>query len=517
MIKIGALSCETGIWQANTVAKQLEHFGQETEIKIIESNVDEDFKEGYIYERSLDKALLNNEIDIAVYSLVDVPTKLPQGIVQAAVLKRGDYNDVLIFKEDEELFTKKNAIIAARSLRERSQWLYRYPNHIIKEFNGSVKTRLDKLQNSDWDGAIFSKSDLKRIDLLPEDHMKLEWMVPAPAQGTVMIATLENSNELIDICKELNDEETEKSVSLERRFLNELNVGLNAPVGALVTIKDDKLKFKGVIFSPDGDNRIEFTKEVDTFHTTDLAEYAARFILDRNGKKIMRQEIDIDKKILLYSTKVLSLNQVGTLPSKIGVHASDFITVRFNRLKPVIVKNTIDNVVFTNQLAVESILNNFSPAELDFKSIFCVGKRTKRFIEKNIGKVNQEEKSEENLITYLNNNLKDQEVTYFCDNNKNDEFSNTLEKNNISVNKIECYKTVLTPDKLEKNYKGILFYSPEGIESYLIENKVKNEIAFCNSEVTATLAKKHFEKVIVAKLSTVESIIRSVKEYYKEK
>ncbi len=517
MIKIGVLSNDIGIWQADTVSKQLEHFDQETEIKIIQSENSEDFKDDNISIENLNKALLNNEIDIAVYSLVNVPTELPQGIVQAAVLKRGDYNDILVFKEDEELFTKRNAIIATGSLRETSQWLYRYPHHIIEGFYGKTNERLDALQNNDWDGAIFAKSDLKRIGLLPEGHMKLEWMVPAPAQGTVMIAALESNPELIEVCKELNDEETEKCVALERRFLHELNVGLNAPVGALATIKNDKIKFKGVIFSPDGTNKIEFFKEVSTDNTYDLAKYAAKFILERNGKKIMRQEIELDKKILLYSTKVLSLNQVRKLPTEVGVTSSDFITIRFNRLKPTIIKQSIENVVFLSQSAVESILSSFSQTELDFKNIYCLGKRTKRFIEKNIGKVTHVENSDEKLATYLIKNLKNKSITYFCGNDENDKFSGVLEKNNILVNDIESYKTIFTPAKLKKNYKGILFYSPEGVKSFLIENIVKNEIAFCNSEATAKVAGKYFEKVIVARLSTVESIIQSVNEFFEER
>ena len=118
-----------------------------------------------VFTRTLDIALINEEIDIAVHSLKDVPTVMPEGIVQAAVLKRGNIRDTLVFKTNEEFLAQKDAVIATGSLRRKAQWLNRYPTHSIVGLRGNVNTRLDKLENSDWNGAIFAAAGLGRLEL----------------------------------------------------------------------------------------------------------------------------------------------------------------------------------------------------------------------------------------------------------------------------------------------------------------------------------------------------------------
>lgn len=526
IIRIGTRSSDLAMWQATTVAKQLEHFGCKTEIVKIDSIGDVVLNKPLyelgitgVFTKNLDIALLNEKIDIAVHSFKDVPTKLPKGIVQAAVIKRGNFNDVLILKEDESFFTNEVATIATGSLRRKAQWLYRYPNHKVVGLRGNVNTRLQKLRDNNWDGAIFATAGLKRLKLLPSQDkaLKLDWMVPAPAQGAVMIAALSKNSELIEFVKQINDNDTEVCVSIEREFLRVLEGGCTAPIGALAIIVKDEIKFKGVLFSPDGKNKLEFSKTVAKDKIKGLGSLAANYILERGGKKLMRPIHDFDKPILIYSTKSLSLDQTNKLTSKIGVASSDFITIKNNRLKPNIVKNTIENVVFTSQNAVEALLQNFSSLELNFKNIYCVGRRTKQFIEKRIKKVAHTENSAAKLANYLAENLKEKKVTFFCGDKRRDELPEILTKNKFEVQEIECYKTSLTPTKVEGKYQGILFFSPTGIESFLLENISNTLVAFCIGETTATEAKKHFKNVVVAKTPTVESVITAVNSYFKEK
>jgi hydroxymethylbilane synthase len=523
VIRIGTRSSELALWQANTVAEQLNHLGHKTEIVKIDSLGDVVLDKPLyelgivgVFTKNLDLALLNEEIDIAVHSSKDVPTKYPEGIVLAAYLKRGDFNDVLVIKEDENFFTKESAVIATGSLRRKAQWLYRYPHHKITGIRGNVITRLKKLEDNNWDGAIFAAAGLKRLKLLPEKekHIKLDWMIPAPAQGAVMVVTLEKNKEILEICKEINHEETAMCIKIERDFLQTLEGGCSAPIGALAMIFEDEIKFKGVLFSPDGKQKMEFYKEVAVNNATDLGKFGANYILERGGKKIMREIIDIEKSTLVYSTKSLSHDQTAILDSKIGVTSSDFITIRNNRLKPIVVKKPIKNVVFTSQNAVEALLNNFSSDQLDFKNIYCVGRRTKRLIEKKIGKVVHVENYGEKLANYLVENLEDKNITFFCGNKRRFELPTILAENNFIVNEIECYQTLLTPKKIEEKFKGILFYSPSGIESYLKENTANNIVAFCIGDTTADEAKKYFKNVEVSKLTTVESVLKSVNKYF---
>ena len=105
---------------------------------------------------------------------------------------------------------QENAIIATGSLRRKAQWLNRYPTHTLVGLRGNVNTRLQKLENnSDWNGAIFAAAGLGRIGLTPQNAVNLEWMVPAPAQGAIMVACLESDKETLETCSALNHEETE--------------------------------------------------------------------------------------------------------------------------------------------------------------------------------------------------------------------------------------------------------------------------------------------------------------------
>ena len=138
IIKIGTRDSELALWQANVVKHQLEVLGYQTKLVPIKATGDIVLNKPLyeigivgVFTRNLDIAMLNDEIDIAVHSLKDVPTVLPEKIVQAAVLKRGNYNDVLIYKKNEEFLSRETAILATGSLRRKAQWLNRYPTHTV--------------------------------------------------------------------------------------------------------------------------------------------------------------------------------------------------------------------------------------------------------------------------------------------------------------------------------------------------------------------------------------------------
>src|SRR4029078_6454473 len=167
-----------------------------------------------VFTRSLDSALLNNKIDVAVHSMKDVPTQLPVGIIQAAVLKRGPVHDLLVFKNESamkkysSLTADSSFTIATSSIRRKAQWLNRFPNHIIHNLRGNVNTRLRKLQEENWDAAIFAEAGLERIGLRPETSIVIDWMLPAPAQGAIVVACRENDEFTFEACHKFNDEQT---------------------------------------------------------------------------------------------------------------------------------------------------------------------------------------------------------------------------------------------------------------------------------------------------------------------
>ena len=162
---------------------------------------------------------------------------------------------------------------------------------------------------------------------------------------------------------------------------------------------------------------------------------------------------------------------------------------------------------------MESLFTSISANELQFKNIYCVGRRTKRLIEKRIGKVKHSEKNAKKLAEFLIKNIEGSEVTFFCSDLRLDELPTILAENNIDVHEVQAYKTMFSPIKIAGKTEGVLFYSPSTVQSFLLENK-PDKIAFCIGETTAAEAKKHFNTVKIAKLPTVESVIELVNLHF---
>lgn len=521
VIRIGTRDSQLAMWQAKTVQAQLERLGHKTVIVPIKSTGDLVLDKPLyelgitgIFTKTLDIAMLNEDIDIAVHSLKDVPTLLPKGIVQAAVIKRGNVNDTLVFKDNEEFLSAREAVIATGSLRRRAQWLNRYPTHTVVGLRGNVNSRLQKLEdNEDWNAAIFAGAGLGRLDLTPENSVNLHWMVPAPAQGAIMIAALEHDEETRAICAEINHEETEISTGIEREFLNRLEGGCTAPIGALAYIKDDEVNFKGILLSTDGTKKIEVSKVVPLGNHYNLAEFCADYIIGKGGKTLIDQLERGDKVTNVYSTKKLTDDQLMLFHNDVVAESNDAIKISLNRIPKAVVRNEIQNVIITSQNAVEALLTNFSAPELQFKNIYCVGRRTKRMVEKRIGKVKHTEPNAKKLAEHLVEFIDGTEVTYFCSDLRLDDLPNILTENHIKVNEIEAYQTKFDAEKVEGHLDGIMFYSPSTVEGFLKQNKA-NGIAFCIGETTAKVAKQYFEEVRIAKVPTVESVIELVNEFY---
>ncbi|CAL2065223.1 hydroxymethylbilane synthase [Tenacibaculum sp. 190524A05c] len=522
IIRIGTRDSELALWQATKVQKLLEELEYNTEIVPIKSTGDIVLDKPLyelgitgIFTKNLDIAMLNGDIDIAVHSMKDVPTVLPEGIVQAAVLKRANYNDILVLKDNEEFLAQPEGVIATSSLRRKAQWLNRYPTHNVEDLRGNVNTRLQKVKDNEWNGAIFAAAGLERIGKRPKGAVNLSWMIPAPAQGAIMVTALAEDDFSVDACNQLNDVDTETCTSIEREFLNRLEGGCTAPIGALAYINevDKELVFKGVLLSRDGKKKIEVSKKVPVGRHKYVAKDCANYIIERGGKILMMEDLGVEKEFSIFSTKILSEAQKKLLPTTVKVEDSDFIKIRFNRIPPKVIKQEIENVIITSKNGVESILNSFTVDELQFKNIYCVGRRTKKLIEQKIGKVAYSARNADKLSQYLAENISGQEVTYFCSDLRLDTLPTKLAQNNISVNEVEAYKTMYSPSKVDDKVNGVLFYSPSTVESYMKENTA-DKIAFCIGDTTAKEAAKFFKEVKTAKLPTVESVIELVNTHF---
>ena len=524
IIRIGTRDSELALWQANKVQRMLNELGYETEIVSIKSTGDIILNKPIyelgitgVFTKNLDIALLNNAIDIAVHSMKDVPTVLPEGIIQAAVLKRANYSDIIVLKDTEEFFARKEATIATGSLRRKAMWLNRFPTHTVVDLRGNVNTRLKKLEDNNWDGAVFAAAGLERIGRRPGGAVNLSWMISAPAQGAIMVASLAEDDYIKDACEQLNHYETEVCVTIEREFLHRLEGGCTAPIGAIAYVdeKTQEVNFKGVLLSKDGKKKIEVAKTAPLNKHRYLAQDCADYIINRGGKQLILDDIDVQEESAarVFSTKSLSESQTKLFHNNIASESSDFIKVRSNRIAPKVVKDVIENVIITSKNGVEALLDNFTKEELNFKNIFCVGRRTKKMIQQKIGPVNHTEKNAERLAEYLSKEMKGNSVTYFCSDLRLDTLSKILTENKIEVNEVEAYKTMYSPELVSESIDGMLFYSPSAVNSYLQKNTT-DKVAFCIGASTAKEAQKYFEKVEVAQIPTVESVIELVNLHY---
>jgi hydroxymethylbilane synthase len=302
IIKIGTRDSELALWQAKTVEKLLNDLGYKTQIIAVKSQgdllLDKPLYElgiTGIFTKTLDIAMINGEIDIAVHSMKDVPTAFPIGMMQAAVLKRANYNDILVYNDKLD-FLENEGIIATGSLRRQAMWLNKYPDHNVVDLRGNINTRMQKLKDNNWNGAIFAAAGLERINLKPENFINLDWMIPAPAQGAMVIHAMQNDEFCKDAVAELNDLETDICTYIERQFLRTLEGGCTAPIGALATFNEDEISFKGILLSIDGKQKIEVDKVVPIQEWKKLGFNLAQEILNNGGIELMKSIKDSLKK-----------------------------------------------------------------------------------------------------------------------------------------------------------------------------------------------------------------------------
>ena len=300
-LKIGTRESELAVWQASHVQKLLKEIGVDSELVFIKSEGDIDTKTPLyelgvqgIFTKTLDAALLNNRVDIAVHSMKDVPTLPAAGIRLAAVLKRASYKDILVFKGErkyiESALSDEHSTfrIATSSIRRKAQWLHRYPDHQIENLRGNVNTRLRKIGENDWNGAIFAAAGLERIHLRPENSIDLDWMLPAPAQGAITISCRENDDISFSAASLLNDEATQLCTKIERDFLRTLLGGCSTPISALAVFENNRIVFKGNVCSVNGKEKFDIYKEAYVENYNDVGVNAAEELLqNKEAKRII--------------------------------------------------------------------------------------------------------------------------------------------------------------------------------------------------------------------------------------
>lgn len=295
-LRIGTRESPLAIWQANNLQEKLKTLGIVSTLVAVKSQGDLDLTQPLysmgitgIFTKTLDSALLNKTVDIAIHSMKDVPTLLPEGIVQTAVLKRGLVMDVMVWK-NKEVKKKKTRIIATGSLRRKAQWLALYPNDIVVPLRGNIQTRLEKLHSTnDWDGAIFAEAALERLAIQNETIDKLKDLIPAPAQGALMVVSRTEDTQIHELLTPLNDQESERCTFVERDFLRTLEGGCTAPIGALATYKKGAIEFTGGLYSLKGNKAEEVSATFPPEEYKEKGRELAIQLLAHGGADLMKE------------------------------------------------------------------------------------------------------------------------------------------------------------------------------------------------------------------------------------
>ena len=290
-IRIGTRDSALALWQANKVAKLLEKYNQSNVLHPVKSEGDLNLVQPIyqmgisgVFTRGLDAALLRGEIDIAVHSMKDVPTALAEGLEIVAVLKRGATEDVIVKSP-----SSGETLVATGSLRRKAQWLRHNPNHSIIGLRGNVQTRLNKVYTNPWLGGIFALAGLERLEIKDLEVEVLDWMLPAPAQGAIVVVAKSDRNDLIEALALINHTNTALEVQLEREFLRQLEGGCSSPIGAIAKVNGEEVVFKGGLFSLDGSKAVTIEKLTSRSNAVSDVALWVDEVVKSGGEEILKE------------------------------------------------------------------------------------------------------------------------------------------------------------------------------------------------------------------------------------
>jgi hydroxymethylbilane synthase len=264
-ITIGSRGSELALWQANFIRKELEKKNRSVsvDIKIIKTKGDKildvalsKIGDKSLFTKELEVELINGSIDLAVHSLKDLQTKLPEELKLNVVTKRHEVEDVLIARKKGITIhdLPENGVVGTGSLRRRSQLLHIRPDITIEELRGNVPSRIQKFLESDWDGIILARAGVERLKLKKyiSSYISTEDILPAVGQGALGIETRDNDPELDEILSSVHDENTYAAVTAERALLRKLEGGCQVPIGAYAEVRTSGLYIDAVVGSVDG-------------------------------------------------------------------------------------------------------------------------------------------------------------------------------------------------------------------------------------------------------------------------
>ena len=245
-----------------------------------------------LFVKEIEEAMLRGEIDLAVHSMKDVPSELPEELHLGIVTKREDPRDAFIsnkFSSIKDL--PQGAKVGTSSLRRKSQLALLRPDLVIEDLRGNLDTRLRKLDEGLYDAIILAAAGLNRLKLSERatDYFSPEEMLPAVGQGAVGIELRKDDDELLDGLGFLQDDETSVRVRAERAFLHRLEGGCQVPIGAFAVVEDDLISLTGLIAAVDGSRMLKETVSGPLADAEQIGNSIAEKLLGMGGAEILAE------------------------------------------------------------------------------------------------------------------------------------------------------------------------------------------------------------------------------------
>lgn len=302
-LRVGTRGSALALWQANHVADQLSKLrGIETEIIRIRSTGDRlqsasvsaigaELSTKGIFVKELDDALLASTVDLAVHSMKDVPTEVPDGLAFAAITVREDPRDCLICRAKCTLESlPAGARVGTSSLRRQAQLRRRRPDLDVRDLRGNVDTRVKKLDAGEFDAIALAVAGVSRLGLKGRISQIFDEdvMLPAVGQGALGIETRASDRETCEIIALLDDLETRACVTAERALLHELQGGCQIPLGAWGRVLGGTLRLEAAVFSVDGTESVRFDEAGDIDDAAGLGSHLGQSMLEAGADRILR-------------------------------------------------------------------------------------------------------------------------------------------------------------------------------------------------------------------------------------
>src|SRR3984957_6354571 len=294
MLTIGTRGSQLALWQAHWIQARLEKLGQESRIEIIKTTGDKitdvalsQVGSKGLFTKEIEEALLAGSIDLAVHSLKDMPTDLPDGLILAALPERDDPRDAQVGRAFEEL--APGARIGTGSLRRAAQLRARRADLRIEDIRGNVDTRLRKLDEGRYDAIVLASAGLRRLGW--EDRITEVFnpsvMCPAVGQGALAVETRDDGGHAFQIAGRLEHAATRAAITAERAVLASLGGGCQAPIGSHAYIDGDTLIVVGAVVSPDGAQVVRRRIHGSIADPVSVGRSLAEQILSAGGKEIL--------------------------------------------------------------------------------------------------------------------------------------------------------------------------------------------------------------------------------------